>query len=56
MEPLMMALELRIDASELSAGKPAAGEGLADLSKNEFYCRNLKIKAPRASCVFFLAF
>jgi 23S rRNA pseudouridine955/2504/2580 synthase len=36
-------LELRIDESELSAGKPAAGEGHADLSKTEFYRRNLKI-------------
>jgi 23S rRNA pseudouridine955/2504/2580 synthase len=36
-------LELRVDESELSAGKPAAGEGLADLSTTGFYRRNLKI-------------
>jgi RluA family pseudouridine synthase len=36
-------LELRIDESELSAGKPGAAESSADLSKTEFYRRNLKI-------------
>lgn len=37
------ALELRMDGSELSSGKKAEGEGLADLSKTDFYKRNLKI-------------
>jgi 23S rRNA pseudouridine955/2504/2580 synthase len=36
-------LELRIDESELSAGKPSAGDAPADLSKTEFFRRNLKI-------------
>jgi 23S rRNA pseudouridine955/2504/2580 synthase len=36
-------IELRMDESELGAGKPASAEASADLSKTEFYRRNLNI-------------
>jgi RluA family pseudouridine synthase len=36
-------VELRIDKAELSVLKPDAGQGFSDLSKTDFYRRNLKI-------------